>query len=199
MTAIPVCYYFYFPQPVSAMVLYGIAMLCRWVKLESTRTPALAEILARPELQLDAPSLLEQLQLRIESARKEMKAAHGRWDNTKWDLAGAKLRLARVRLKKLSEIVDAVGGEALLLRKYSGPDDGTSLRSMIGSDEDGGRIKEPAEINNNSILPNTDGPSWSNIQGDYDWAGDMLDRMEIDPKFFFDFSGDWAAPQEFGL
>ena len=178
------------------MVLYDISMLCRWVKFESTKTPALAEILAQPELQINAPSLLEQMQLRVESARKEMKAAHGRWDNTKWDLAGAKLRLARARLKKLSEIVDAVGGEALLLRKYSGPDDGTSLKSMIGSDEDGGRIRDPAEINSNSVLPNSGGSSWTNIQGDYDWAGDMLDGMEIDPKFFFDFFGDWSTPLE---
>ncbi len=76
LLAVPVCYFFYFPEPLSSIGLYNITMLCRWFKFASSTNPLLVAVLSQPELKIDVPALLEGFQIRMESARKEMKAAH---------------------------------------------------------------------------------------------------------------------------
>ncbi|KAH8892414.1 hypothetical protein GQ53DRAFT_840834 [Thozetella sp. PMI_491] len=174
--SIPVCSYFYFPQTSFAMILHSIMIICRWVKLSTTKDPELGQFFSLPEVQIDAAGLLEQLADRFETSTREMRAAFGVWDNPKLEHAASKVRFARSRLKRMGEIVVVAGSEALLLDKYVG------LASNLAADETAG----PAVGAESSEVAIAEGPGT-----DLQYHPGPLYGMELDLDFFLDVLGDW--------
>ncbi len=186
LVAVPVCYFFYFPLPVSTMILYGITMMCRWVKMLSSKNPALAEMLGRPELRIDVSGALDRLADRFEAAGREMKAAHGVWNNSRWDLGASKIRAVKSKLEKMCHVIAIVGGEGILLRKYE------NLEVTDREEEHPGT--NTAESNGERAPAEGGEATPGCVQADMLWSSDLWYGMDDGPGLIFDFSREWAMP-----
>ncbi len=80
----------------------------------STLKTLRTQILAQPSLHIDIFGMLDAVAIRLESARKEMAAAHGgAWKNDIWDHAAEMMRIKKGKVEKWCEIVDVLSGEAV--------------------------------------------------------------------------------------
>lgn len=189
---IPVRYYVFISQPIYGQLIYAITMLSRFVKLSSTKSPnshagtpkesrasnntlISSELLKQIDLDIDVLGIIDTLIARFEGAKKEVVAAQGgEWENSVLDLAARKLKFARSRFERWSEMVSIVGGEGVLTRRYMAPDD-------VENEGD----KEAAE--------EIDGPERPQLDEQIDWTGGIFNGMDIDHEFLFDGPWDWGV------
>jgi hypothetical protein len=124
--AIPVCYYFYMPQPGYGQLMYAVTMLARQARLSLLANAHLnrasyvsshesADITQLVTKNIDAEAIetlvlnaLETFATRFEAAREEIGTAYGQeWENDLLNLIAKTLRVKRARIKKWSKVLVA--------------------------------------------------------------------------------------------
>lgn len=195
--SIPVCYYFYMPQPGYGHLIYAITLLARQARLSllskaqthfansvsscastNTARPAADNVDTRmtETLVLNA---LDSIASRFEAAREEIGIAHGReWANDLSDLIARTLRVKMVRIEKWSRVlVEAMNGGMDNDGFPPGRGLWPALGSVDGQESDTQGRKDAAEwLFEQLDLPLTDG----NYQENWLWGCDPLGIMYTD-------------------
>ncbi|KAJ5999370.1 hypothetical protein N7451_007180 [Penicillium sp. IBT 35674x] len=122
--AIPVCYYFYMPQPGYGQLMYAVTMLARQARLSLLANAQLnrasyisshasADTTQRVTKNIDAGATetlvlnaLETFATRFEAAREEIGTAYGQvWENNLYNLIAKTLRVKRARIENWSKVL----------------------------------------------------------------------------------------------
>ncbi|KAH8815995.1 hypothetical protein F5884DRAFT_829255 [Xylogone sp. PMI_703] len=134
---------------------------------------------AQLDLPIDMGGILDALETRLENAAKEISRIQGKtWKNEAMNVAARKIKIARSRLEKWSEVISMVGGEGiLLLRKYGILDEDEAIDSSSRAEERPEGLEE--------LLTDRYLDSWQ-------WGYGLFEEMDIDQGLFFDGQGDFS-------
>ncbi|KAJ6157422.1 hypothetical protein N7470_005014 [Penicillium chermesinum] len=195
--SIPVCYYFYMPQPGISHLIFAATMLVRRARLVLLAWGQPAQRSATGSAAGTAPSdrpvpkavpatvgytpfqgfLIEPLITlagRFESAKQEIGVAHAtEWKNDFFDIAGMILRNRADRIEKWCGVVNAKG---FLPRKHTASDSLESPNAFRTVDD------MLFEQGNAPLFNDADLENWL-------WAGDFFDGMGLNPGPMDGFGG----------
>lgn len=193
---IPVCYYFYMPQPGYGHLMYVVTMLARQARLSllanvqpnsasSIYSHVSADTAHRVTKNVDAEATeilvlnaLETFAARFEAAREEIGAAHGQeWENNLLDLIAKTLRVKRARIENWSKVLVAAttdgcsGDEVPPRRDWPAPGSAEGQESSTEARKD--TAEWLFEQLDRSMLDDNDQESWL-------WGNDPLGLLCTD-------------------
>ncbi|KAJ5833247.1 hypothetical protein N7474_001558 [Penicillium riverlandense] len=196
--AIPVCYYFYMPQPCYGHLIYAITMLARQARLSllvnaqpkcaSSISSNISADTAQPATKNSEAETTENMVLnalesfasRFAAARVEIGAAHGReWENNRLDLIAKTLRVKKARIEKWSNVLLAAMNGGCSGDGFAPGKGWPAFGSVEGQESNTGAREDAAgwmfEQIDRSLLDDNYQESWL-------WGSDPLDILSTDQR-----------------